>query len=84
MQINGSQIYVNESGGVIGPMFLRVRGFMGFVVSWFHRLRGFISFVVSYGLVVSLVSWFHSFCGCRGFNLTIVGFIQSLSIDCSS
>ena len=33
MQINGSRIYVNESDGVIGPMFLRCRGFMGFVVS---------------------------------------------------
>ena len=33
MQINGSRIYVNESRGVIGPMFLRVRGFIGFVVS---------------------------------------------------
>ena len=33
MQINGSRIYVTESRGVIRPMFLRVRGFMGFVVS---------------------------------------------------
>ena len=28
MQINESRLYVYESRGVIGPMFLRVRGFM--------------------------------------------------------
>ena len=33
MQINSSRIYVNESRGVIGPMFLRFRGFIGFMVS---------------------------------------------------
>ena len=42
MQINESRLYVNESRGVIGPMFLRVRGFIGFVVSWFHRFHGFM------------------------------------------
>ena len=47
MQINESRLYVYESRGVIGPMFLRVRGFKGFVVSWFHRFRGFIGFMVS-------------------------------------
>ena len=41
------RICVNESGGVIGPMFLRVRGVIGFVVSWFH------------GFHVSGVSFFH-------------------------
>ena len=49
MQINESRLYVYESRGVIGPMFLRVRGFIGFVVSWassFHRFHGFIGFVV--------------------------------------
>ena len=50
MQINGSRIYVNDSRGVIGPMFLRVRGFIGFVVSWFLRFRGFIGFM---GFMVS-------------------------------
>ena len=33
MQINESRLYVYESRGVIGPMFIRVRGFIGFVVS---------------------------------------------------
>ena len=47
MQINGSRIYVNDSRGVIGPMFLRVRGFIAFVVSWFHGFHDFIGFVVS-------------------------------------
>ena len=39
MQINESRLYVYESRGIIGPMFLRVRGFIGSVVSeasWFH------------------------------------------------
>ena len=47
MQINGSRIYVNESRGVICTMFLRVRGFIGFVVSWVHTFRGFMGFMVS-------------------------------------
>ena len=44
------RIYVNESGGVIGPMFLRVRGVIGFVVSWvswFQGFHGFRSFIFS-------------------------------------
>ena len=42
MQISESRLYVYKSRGVIGPMFLRVRGFIGFVVSWFQGLRGFM------------------------------------------
>ena len=61
MQINGSRIYVNESRGVIGPMLLRFRGFIGFVVSWFHRFHRFR------GFMVSGVSWFQGFRGFRGF-----------------
>ena len=61
MQINGSRIYVNESRGVIGPMFLRVRGFIGFVVSWASWFHGFIGFVVSW------FHRFHRFHGLRGF-----------------
>ena len=57
MQITESRLYVYESRGVIGSMFIRVRGFIGVVVSWFHRFHRF------HGFIGFVVSWFRGFIG---------------------